>query len=326
MDLLRATIRQVLREFLLPTAVKRGADDSLLTNITKQMSSGFSPEIIAELQAKIDSILENGINETMVFPMSKKSDYVTTVLATLYNSNLISKQQNDNIRNYFFIFFNPFSHNGEASPAARYLAQSTKTLPGIYNKNVANFEVFMDMISKAIYPAIDYTLNKYNGQVPYSRYFFLKARGLFIDKLQSYYTKHTPQQPETDEEKYGATGLSHPRTLSAEYTSNIQKVYDSINEFAIKKLTDAGPKYKSHLQLYMALSKGKSTKSVANSLKMTPNNLRTMRSRMNGFLSQFVDSGELQKYIKEKTGMKTKLPVHRFIIPNPNIQINKAAA
>jgi len=99
--------------------------------------------------------------------------------------------------------------------------------------------------------------------------------------------------------------------ISKTQKDSVKGFADSLKSFIQSKL-GAKETLKNYLEFFNLFIEGHNLSEIADMMEVQPGNLRVIKSRMEDFITKFVESGELQQYVKDKTGIKVDFPNNKF--------------
>lgn len=298
---------------------------------------------------KLDSLILKAIStgridknttfEKMVVPGVDKAEfeYFLTVLATLYKTKGTSASEKENIRKAIFLSLpiynttsieNTESGDIRSSSLANLIARKSGIGSFLGIGKTIDASYYLDIIADSIYDAIDYALENYSpikGGAFFPLFLF-KAISNTKDKLGSKLHKKTfsssgekqsldePIGSENDNEK-GDTMADRITGKEGEVSIGekeaVKEFAGALKTFVQEKLGQK-ESLKNYLEFFNLFTQGHSLSEIADIMEKNPGNLRVIKKRMEDFITKFVESGELQDYISEETGLKVDFPNNRF--------------
>jgi DNA-directed RNA polymerase specialized sigma24 family protein len=302
------------------------------SQILKAISSG-------KVSPKYDfTIMNYGSGKKNVF------DYFVSVLAAIYKNE--DSATKNNIRKVLFLVFPVYEFFGRDAKNSEY---NERVYPSSLTKLIAkksgiNHELnvgyktidssyYIDIIADAVYESIDTALEKYNpnANVPFSSFFLVTAANKTKDKLNSKLHQKTfslsgqkasldepidNKGEEPDETKVDRiTGQENEQSTSE--VEAMKSFAQSITNFVQDKLSSK-PKLVKYLEFFNLFTEGYNLSEIADTMNVTYGNVRVIKKRMEDFITQFVESGDLQDYINERTGLRVNFPNNKFTLSATN--------
>lgn len=259
-------------------------------------------------------------------------NYVTTVLATLYRSSDTSETQKKHIKDALWVaMFQPYAftsvERGSGDTRASMLSNIIANKAGIFSlytqKNQLQGEEYQESISNALMQAIDYSLEKaYNGSVAFPTFVVYAAADRLKNEVKKQARKGRFGGTTSLDEPLGTDGEEKDETQADRISGDMNtsgndsekeasKLFaNSLKAFIEEKL--AGKE--NYLEFFRLFSEGLNMTQISDDMGISKGNLAVIKLRTQNFINKFVENGELQNFIKEKTGMTVEFPNDKFTI------------
>jgi len=313
-----------------------------LSEILKTLSSKIEPKKLEEINSEILKAISTGrINRNYTFEKmvsvgvdKNLFDYFVTTLATLYKNSDASEQKN--IRQALFLAFPVYNSSsvesgsgGEtrASSFTNLVAKKSGIGYSLRNAKTIDGSYYIDIIADSIYDAIDYAIKNYDASRggTFSSVVLFKAASNAKDALGSKLHKKTFSvggEKSSLDEPLGDDGADDTETAVDRITGRegemsvgekeaIKGFAGALKSFVQEKLGQK-ESLKNYLDFFNLFTQGHSLSEIADIMEKNPGNLRVIKKRMEDFITKFVESGELQDYIGEETGLKVDFPKNKF--------------
>lgn len=315
-----------------------------LSDIIKKVASSLDSTKLNQLNAEILKSLTTGkVNRNFTFDKMvsesknrKDFDYFTTVLATLYKN--ANSSEKENIRKVLFLALPVYnmasieSGQGDIRPSS--FAKTVAQKAGIgydFNINAKTIDAsyYIDIVADAVYEAIDYFLKNYDPDRGglFSAQVLYKAANLAKDSLGSKLHQKTfavGGQKYSLDEPLGDAGEEDTETKMDRVTGKegevtgaereaIKGFANSLKSFVQGKLGQKDS-LKNYLEFFNLFIQGHNLSEIADIMEKSSGNIRIIKMRMEDFITKFVESGELQDYVYDKTGIKIDFPNNKFTL------------
>ena len=319
-------------------------------------------EIIERAKTK-GRISENFNFNSMISPAKRDSfNYVTTALATLYHDESTSESEKINIekvlretmnRPYELTSYGKGEGGSRPSILSNMIAKRAKIVNLHAKSQTIDGSYIKEIIADAIYEAVDYTLQNFNktkgGTFPY--FVLVKATHITIDSI--YKTKATKTsisrgfgggeflKSSSIDDPLGDSVEDSDSTKADRFTGGegketeaqklaTKELADTVKNFVLKRLAidiknkDANPAF---LKIAELLLGGESLATISDALNTLPGTIRANKSRLEAFITEnYVQTGIMQKYIKDKIGVQVNFPNNKFFIAVQGTEEDKKVA
>lgn len=262
-------------------------------------------------------------------------DYFVSVLAALYKDADATDKKN--IRNVIFITmpvyeqYNSMEGSDKISIRPSALTKLVARKAGIgydlRGEKTIDASYYVDIVAESIYKAIDYALEKYRPDDGiFSSVAIFKAVGLTQDALESKLHQKTfaaggqkfsldePLGKDGEEDETKMDRITGDETGEAPKDKEaVRSFVDAIKNFVNEKL-GSKPKLSKYLEFFNLFSLGHNMSEIADMMDIKYDYVRVIKKRMEDFLTKFVESGDMQDYLYEETGMKVNFPNNKFAL------------
>jgi len=322
-------------------------DYSQLSQYLTNLGKKFPEEVKNKLNSSISTILKTGrgfithekslqksIKNDSAYSVSTEFNYIVSALATIYKD--VSDSEKRNIKNYFFLAYNPYASTGEGvevktkpSPIAIIIGKATGITHELtFIKNI-DVQYYLEFISNAIYDAIPRSLENYNSEKgSFHSLFVTIASNLGKDFLKTpgaktmftgFDIKHSGDTPKYEErpsetdvvrssEDIEGDERAAPKT-EKERLGEEKELAVAISKFVKEKLQ----KYPKMIEFFeLFAEQGKTMSEIAIETNTEENNLRQYKMRLEHILDQYVKNGSFYNYIEKVTGQEIRLPGNTF--------------
>ena len=306
----------------------------------EKLAERISDDVRIDLDSEVDKAIKTGrINSGLTFQKMVTEgkdklpfDYYTSVLGAMYKQ--VNGAERDNIRKALFLSLPVYATSsygtteGDSRPS-RFTALVLKKagVGYMFHKRTSDSEYYKDIAIDAIYKSLDYCLKNYDASKggTFSALVLFKAAGYTMDGLSSSLHKRSFEgggkkqsldEPFGDEENAETAGdrlTGKENEVSSSEKEAVKNFAGALKSFVTEKLSQKSS-LKNYLQFFNLFAEGNSLAEIADIMQTTNGNVRVIKSRMEDFITKFVESGELQEYIKGKTGMNIQFPENKFTL------------
>jgi hypothetical protein len=244
-------------------------------------------------------------------------------LAFLYkNSTNISEK--NNIRNFFFIAFNPYKN----SFAPSFFTLNIGKWAGIHNLTFAQNEKttdLIDMIADVIFDKIETVIEKYNpNKGNFKDLLSQSVVNGVIDVMRKRYGLGNTNDDDGYAKEYSLDNFVNQDnpddrmsdTISSgefedeENQQTIANIANAITEFVHRTITNK--KLSSFYDMFVV--RDMSYEDIKDETGLSNDNLRVIKFRFEKEMSKYVENGLLKTYVYERTGHLIKFPENTFKI------------
>ena len=303
----------------------------------EKLASRIDEPFLMDLNDEIEKAIKTGrVSKDFTFTRMITSgkdkaafDYFLSVLGALYKQS--SGTDKSNIRSAIFLALPVYAvssyekteGNTKSSTLTNLVAKKAG-IGALMHKSTIDASYYLDIVADSIYNSIDYALENYSpDKGTFSALVIIKASNLAKDELSSKLHKKTfaagglkqsLDEPFGDEENAETSGdrlTGKEGDVSSTEKEAVKNFAGALKSFVTDKLSQKAS-LKNYLDFFNYFSAGNNLSETADLLGVSDGNVRVIKSRMEDFITKFVESGELQEYIKNKTGMKVDFPNNRF--------------